>query len=285
MWKTLRRPAAAKLVADADPTAPPDAGAATPAPSPYLAARWVYDRRIDELEGRIRYHRGKEMALLAVIAILVLSLVTLAGQSSVRTMFVQVDPQGHALSYGAVANLPPPEEAVQKAAIIQFLEACRSIASDPVTQTRQSDRCTSFLRARARTYVDTYFSTPENNPHVLRKDIFRMVEIRKVERMAGFDDRWQLEWVEQDVAVRGGGATSTSWSGTIRSAVVSPENEDEFYANPLGVYVVDLTWTRVSDPRSVRLQDAQEVVRTAREQRLRETYREQRTDSVANDPR
>ena len=109
--------------------------------------------------------------------------------------------------------------------------------------------------------------------------------IRKLERVAGFEDRWQLEWIEEDVATQGGGAAVTTWSATVRTAHVEPENQDQFYANPTGVYVVDVAWTPVTQPRAVQLQDAQELARAARQQRLRDTYRELRTDSVANDPR
>ena len=109
-------------------------------PSPFLAARWVYNQRIEELLGRIRYHRGKEFAYLGVIAILVISLVTLASQSSIRTMYVGVDAQGHVVQYGAVEDLPTPSEQVHTAALTTFLVSCRAIAPDPITQQRESDR-------------------------------------------------------------------------------------------------------------------------------------------------
>lgn len=262
------------------------AGAAGP-PSPYHAARWARDRHVEELENRIRYLRALAFVLAAVCAIAVHGAVTLARQSRIVPYIVEVDRLGQPLAYGRVEDMPPPDERLVRGELARFVDAMRTVHTDPVAQNRMIDRGYAFTRGAARTYVDGYFSVPRNNPHLLAREMIRLVSVRTVRRVAGSANTWEVQWEEYEVPVRGGDATVRPWQGTLRTSVIPPEGEQDLFANPLGLYVTDLSWAPLNQGERVNLEDIRGALDAAADQRLREAWRarqEPRADS-ANPPR
>jgi type IV secretion system protein VirB5 len=264
------------------PEVDPGEGAGAPL-SPYHAARWARDRHVEELENKIRYLRGLAFILVAVCAIAVHGAVTLARQSKIVPYIVEVDRLGQPLAYGRVEDMPAPDERLMRGEIARFVDAMRTVHTDPVAQNKLIDRGYAFTRSAARTYVDAYFSAPRNNPHVLAREMIRLVSIRSVRRVAGSVNTWEVQWEEYEVPVRGGQATVRPWQGTLRTAVVPPDDERELFVNPLGVYVTDLSWTPLTDGERVNLEDVRGAIDAAADQRLREAWRGQQpapSDSV-----
>lgn len=241
--------------------------------SPYLAARWARDRHVEELENKVRYLRALAFILVAVCAIAVHGVVTLARQSRIVPYIVEVDRLGQPLAYGRVEQMPPPDERLIRGELARFVDAMRTVHTDPVAQNKLIDRGYAFTRSAARTYVDAFFSVPRNNPHVLARQMIRLVSVRSVRRVAGSASTWEIQWEEYEVPVRGGQATVRAWQGTMRTAVVPPKDEQELFVNPLGLYVTDLSWTPLNDGERVNLEDVRGALDAAAEQRLREAWR------------
>lgn len=261
---------------------PDIAGEAGPLP-PYHAARWARDRHVEELENRIRYLRALAVLFAAVCAIAVHGAVTLARQSRIVPYIVEVDRLGQPLAYGRVEDMPPPDERLVRGELARFVDAMRTVHTDPVAQNRMIDRGYAFTRAAARTYVDGYFSAPRNNPHLLAREMIRLVSVRSVRRVAGSAGTWEVQWEEYEVPVRGGAALVRPWQGTLRTTLIPPEGEQELFVNPLGVYVTDLSWAPLNEGERVNLEDVRGALDAAADQRLREAWRAQqapRTDSA-----
>lgn len=252
------------------------AGAAGPL-SPYHAARWARDRHVDELENRIRYLRALAFIFAAVCAIAVHGTVTLARQSRIVPYIVEVDRLGQPLAYGRVEDMPPPNERLVRGELARFVDAMRTIHTDPVAQNRMIDRGYTFTRGAARTYVDGYFSVAGNNPHLLAREMIRLVSVRTVRRVAGSANTWEVQWEEYEVPVRGGDAIVRPWQGTLRTSVIPPEGEQDLFVNPLGLYVTDLSWAPLNQGERVNLEDVRGALDAAADQRLREAWRTQQT--------
>ncbi len=250
---------------------------------PYDASRLARDRHVEELKNWIRYLRALAFILTFVCLIAVHGTVTLARQSRLIPYIVEVDRLGQPLAYGRVEDMPPPEERQVRGEIGRFVEAVRTVVSDPVAQNWMIDRSYTFTRGNARTYVDGYFSVARNNPHVLGRDMIRLVARVTVRREAGTTDRWKVRWEEYEIPIRGGEAIVRPWEGTLRTTVIPPEDEDQLMANWLGLYVTDLSWGPLSEGERVNLEDVRGALDAAANQRLREAWRTQqvpRADSV-----
>lgn len=252
--------------------------------SPYHAARWARDRHVAELENRIRYLRALVFIFAAVCAIAVHGAVALARQSKIVPYIVEVDRLGQPLVYGRVEDLPAPDERQLRGEIGRFVEAMRTVFTDPVAQNWMIDRSYAFTRGSARTYVDGYFSVPENNPHLLGREMIRMVARVTVRREAGTGDRWKVSWEEYEIPVRGGEATVRPWAGTLRTTLIAPANEDELVANWSGMYVTDLSWGPVNEGERVNLDDVFGALDAAADQRLRKALRSQNPQGATPAP-
>jgi len=255
--------------------------------SPYHAARWARDRHVEELENRIRYLRALAFILTAVCAIAVHGAVTLARQSRIVPYIVEVDRLGQPLAYGRVEDMPPPDERLIRGELARFVDAMRTVHTDPVAQNRMIDRGYAFTRGAARTYVDGYFSAPRNNPHLLAREMIRLVSVRSVRRVAGSASTWEVQWEEYEVPVRGGNAIVRPWQGTLRTSLIPPEGEQDLFVNPLGLYVTDLSWAPLNEGERVNLEDVRGALDAAADQRLREAWRAQQPPRAtsANPPR
>lgn len=255
----------------------PSPTAAAPAPlSPYHAARWARDRHVEELDNRVAYLRGLAFLLAAVCAVAVHGAVSLARQSRIVPYIVEVDRLGQPLAFGRVEEMSVPEERLLRGEVARFLDAMRTVHTDPVAQNRMIDRGYAYTRGAARAYVDAYFSTPRNNPHLAAREILRLVDVRAVRRVAGSAGTWEVQWEEYEVPVRGGAATVRPWQGTLRTAVVPPRDEQALFDNPLGVYVTDLSWSPQGEGRRVDLAAVRGALDGAAEQRLREARQARR---------
>lgn len=243
--------------------------------TPYHAARWARDRHVEELENRIRYLRALAFILTAVCAIAVHGAVTLARQSRIVPYIVEVDRLGQPLAFGRVEDMPAPEERLIRGEVARFVDAMRTVHTDPVAQNQMIDRGYAYTRGAARTYVDGYFSAPRNNPHVLAREMIRLVSVRTVRRVAGSTNTWEVQWEEYEVPVRGGAATVRPWQGTLRTSIIPPEGEQDLFVNPLGVYVTDLSWAPLNEGQRVDLEDVRGAMDAAADQRLREAWRAQ----------
>ena len=243
--------------------------------SPYQAARWARDRHVEELENKVRYLRALAFILVAVCAIAVNGAVTLAKQSRIVPYIVEVDRLGQPLAYGRVEDMPRPEERQFRGEIGRFVEAMRTVFTDPIAQNWMIDRSYAFTRGSARKYVDGYYSMPRNNPHLLGREMIRIVARVTVRRQAGTSDRWKVRWEEYEVPVRGGVATVRAWEGTLRTTLIPPADEDALMRNWLGLYVIDLSWGPVSEGERVNLEDVRGALDALADQRLREAFRGQ----------
>ncbi|MDB4951207.1 MAG: virB8 family protein [Gemmatimonadetes bacterium] len=265
--------AATELLAASPPSGSGERTAPITPVSPYHAARWARDRHVEELENRVRYLRALVFILAAVSAIAVQGAVALARQSRIVPYLVEVDRLGQPRAFGRVEDMPVPEERLIRGEVRRFIDAMRGVVSDPVAQNQMIDRGYAYTRGPGRTYVDAYFSAPRNNPHLLSRELIRLVQVRSVRRVAGSESTWEVEWDEYEVPVRGGQAMVRPWHGTLRTAVVPPADEQQLIDNPLGLYVTDVSWAPLNDGAAVNLQDVRGLMDAAASERLRDAQR------------
>lgn len=240
---------------------------------PNAVARWIYDRRIEELQNKIRYLRGVVLVLLGVTGLAVHGVVSLSREVKIMPFIVQVDRLGQPLAYARADQMPTPDERMVRGELARFIAGMRTVYTDPVAQTQTIDRWYLYTHRAARTFVDAYFRDPANNHHVLGKSIIRMTEMRSMREVPGSAGTWDLQWQEFEVPLRGGAPTVSAWQAYARTAVVPPRDEDDVYDNPLGLHITDLTWRRVSERQRVDLDQVNDVVRRQADDRIRREFR------------
>jgi type IV secretion system protein VirB5 len=181
---------------------------------------------------------------LVLVLVSLVGLIYLGAQPRTVPHIVEVDKLGAARYRGAVAQAAgdfQPSEASLKYHLRRFIEATRTLSSDPALVKRNWLEAYTLLTPNAANQLTTF--AQQNDP-------FRRIENERV----GLDviamvpisrDTWQVDWRETAWDKSGNQTASAVWRGNFRIVIRMPENEDELARNPIGFYVDEFHWSRV----------------------------------------
>ena len=233
--------------------------AATDAPAPISG--WAYDGKTppEIVRGRAEFARqfsdlakGKRnwqvvaFLSLALLALSVLGLVTLAVQSRVVPYVVEVDRTGRAEAIAPADAVPAVADRVVTAALAAFVSNIRTAYPDPVAQRDAVYRGYAYVAGDARSFLESYFSNPDNDPRRQGTGYRRAVEITNVLPVPGGGEggatTYRVQWNEREESPREG-VRERAWEGYLAVTVSPPTTTEGVERNPLGVYVTDLSWS------------------------------------------
>ena len=184
--------------------------------------------------------------LLALLALVTVSLIGFATSSRVEPYIIEKDQLGRVRYSGPIPAAPDtPEDQLVRAELRLLINDLRTVSSDQQIQEPLIDRAFVHLRSDAREYLNNYFSEPGNNPNELNANIRRTVNVGSVLPVPD-SDTWKVEWTESTTPIGSGGEPSTSsWEAYVSLTQQDPQNQQEAAENPLGLYVTSIEWTQV----------------------------------------
>ena len=217
----------------------------SPSPGhPYLSARYAFEQLFGDLaRGRRSW---QSIALLTVLANLVLTagFVRVVSQHTVVPYIVELDALGEMRSVGRLGMQEVPERAIT-ATLKQFVHHIRTVPTDArLLNVRLRDARAHVEGRAAETLMDALNQGREIMEGMLQRGDTRYVEeISSVLTVPGEEYLYRVAWREQ---VRmGSDEYEEAYEGHFQLRLHAAETEDVLYANPLGIYVTDYTWTRV----------------------------------------
>ena len=108
---------------------------------------------------------------------------------------------------------------------------------------RDQERPGAGLRTRAGPLaLSSTTTTAQNNPFEIAKTSVVVPTVTSLLRLA--PTSWQIRWTETIRGLDGAVAAKSAWEAVLSVETVSPTSEETLLSNPLGLYVVNLTWTR-----------------------------------------
>ncbi|MDT7858197.1 VirB8/TrbF family protein [Rubrivirga sp. S365] len=241
---------------------PPDPGGVRPSTPPGEGVEgWAYGEKAspDVVRGRYEFARqfsdltrGKRnwqvtaFASLALLALSVVGLVTLALQSRVVPYVVEVDRTGRAVAIAPAEAVPSVADRVVTSAIAGFVSNIRTAYPDPVAQRDAVYRAYAYVAGDARTFLESYFSDPANDPRQQGRGYRRSVEVTNVLPVPGGVEggptTYRVQWNERE-ASPSEGVRERAWEGYLAVVVSPPTTTEGVERNPLGVFVTDLSWS------------------------------------------
>ena len=126
--------------------------------------------------------------------------------------------------------------------LLLFIADVRGIVSDGSAQRQMIDRTYSMLSngTRALSMVNEYY---KNDPPTTRSATSAVsVEISSVIPIT--DKTWQVEWEETTRSTQGGITGKQRWKANLTIALNPPTTEAQIFKNPIGLYIVDLSWSQ-----------------------------------------
>ena len=222
-------------------------------PPEVLRGRYEFARQFSDLAKGKRNWQLVAFGSLALLALSVIGLVTLALQSRVVPYVVEVDRLGRASAIAPAEAVPAVADRVVTAAVARFVADIRTAYPDPVAQHDAVYRAYAHVAGDARGYLEGYFSDPANDPRQKGRGYRRAVEVTNVLPVPGGVEggptTYRVQWNEREESPREG-TRERAWEGYLSVTVAPPTTTEAVERNPLGVYVTDLSWSPLAPSAS-----------------------------------
>lgn len=215
--------------------------------STFLRAR---DAFLNVFSDPVRGRRNWTLAAFGILLsnlILAGSYVRLASTAQWTPYIVRVD------ALGQVAYAGPAEKAdARDPQLIVYLlgllvRNIRTVTTDGAVQVEMIRGGYAYLTGTGAAFVNSHFSSPENDPRTLAQTIRRSVKVNSVIPVPN-SRSWRVRWTEEETPVQGGAPTTTAWEGFFElrfDPPGKPATEADFQrlqTNPLGLHVTDVSW-------------------------------------------
>lgn len=212
----------------------------TPNPeTPYQRAAQVWDDRIGSARVQARNWRLMAFGSLALSAGLSAALVWQSASGSIVPWVVQVDRLGQAQAVApAVADYQPTDPQIAFH-LARFIEQVRAIPADPIIVRQNWLRAYDFTTQAGALALNDYARANDPFTKVGKQQV--AVEVSSVIRAS--PNSFRIAWIErryQDGAL----AATERWSAILTIVVQTPRNAERLRANPLGIYVNAINWSK-----------------------------------------
>jgi type IV secretion system protein TrbF len=214
-----------------------------PLGSPYLAARKEWDERYGSLIKRAQQWRGT--AVLALLVALAEAIVILgaATRPRIAPYVVALDSLGHVAAAGAIDRTASIDDRMKQAAISQWVQDMRGVTSDGLAERAAIDHVYAMIgsQSAAQTIVTDYFRANQPFERGTRETV--QVEVNAI--LPTSPHSYEVDWTETRRSLDGKPVSSDKWKGMFTVAINPSTDEAVLRVNPLGIYVIDLTWSKV----------------------------------------
>ena len=212
----------------------------TPEPeTPYQKAAQVWDERIGSARVQAKNWRLMAFSALFLSVGLGFGLVWQSARGTVVPWVVQVDELGQAQAVApAVADYEPSDPQIAYH-LAHFIEWVRAITADPVVVRQNWLRAYEFTTDRGALALNEYARAED--PFTKVGQIQIAVDVSSVIRAS--PDSFRVAWTER--RYQDGSLTSTEhWTAILTIRVQPPRTAERLRANPLGIYVHALNWSK-----------------------------------------
>ena len=222
-----------------------------PAETPYQKARQEWDRRMGATVVQAANWRLVAFAELGLLLLASVGMIILGAQPKAVPHLVLVDKLGApsyagALDRAALQDFKPPPASFEFH-LRRFVSDTREISSD--------------VAVVKRNWIDAYRLVTKNganqlNAYVRDNDPFKQIEAeRRISVQVNVvvpvtRETWQVDWTETTWDDHGNPVGTAIWRGNFRTLLRAPDTEEELAFNPIGLFIDELHWARLSDGRN-----------------------------------
>jgi type IV secretion system protein VirB5 len=212
----------------------------TPEPeTPYQKAAQVWDERIGSARVQAKNWRYMAFGSLILSAGFAGALVIQSARGTVVPWVVQVDKLGQAQSIApATADYRPTDPQIAWH-LARFIEQVRSIPADPIIVRQNWLRAYEWTTDRGAGALNDYARTNDPFTKVGRQQI--AVDVSSVIRAS--PDSFRVAWTERQFE-NGLLASTQRWTAILTIALQPPRDAERLKANPLGIYINAINWSR-----------------------------------------
>lgn len=207
--------------------------------TPYQKAAQVWDERIGSARVQARNWRIMAFGSLILCAGFAAALVWQSARGTVVPWIVEIDTYGEArVVEPASADYRPTDPQIAFH-LARFIEEVRGLSTDPVVVRQSWLRAYEFTTDRGAVALNDYARA--NDPFTRVGEEQVSVEVSSVIRAS--PDSFRVAWTEQHYD-NGQLAQTERWTAILTIAIQPPRDAQRLRANPLGIYINAINWSR-----------------------------------------
>jgi len=211
--------------------------------SPYLVARREWDERYGGLIKRAQHWRGVAVLALLVALAEAIVIIGVATRPRIAPYVVAVDSLGRVAAAGAADRNSPIDERMKQAAVTHWVQDMRGVTSDSLAERAAIDHVYAMIgsQSAAQTIVTDYFRANQPFERGSRETV--QVEVNAI--LPNSPHSYEVDWTETQRTLDGKPISSDKWRGIFTVAINPSTDEAVLRVNPFGIYVMDITWSKV----------------------------------------
>jgi len=212
----------------------------TPEPeTPYQRAAQVWDERIGSARVQARNWRLMAFGCLILAGGFASALVWQSARGTVVPWVIEIDGHGEARAVEpAVAGYRPTDSQIAFH-LARWIEQVRGLPTDPIVVRQNWLRAYEFTTDRGAIALNDYARANDPFTRVGREQI--SVEVSSVIRAS--PDSFRIAWTERHYD-SGQLARTERWTAILTVTIQTPRTAEGLRANPLGVFIQSITWSR-----------------------------------------
>ena len=207
--------------------------------TPYQRAAQVWDDRIGSARVQARNWRYMAFGSLILSVGFAGALVWQSARGTVVPWVVQVDNLGQAQTVApATADYRPTDPQIAFH-LGRFIEQVRSLPADPIIVRQNWLRAYDWTTDRGAVALNDYARANDPFTRVGRQQV--AVEVSSIIRAS--PDSFRVAWTERHYE-NGQLSTTERWTAILTVVIQTPRDAERLRANPLGIYVNAINWSR-----------------------------------------
>jgi type IV secretion system protein VirB5 len=211
--------------------------------SPYLAARDEWNERYRDLivAGRNWRLLGVTSSVVALVA--VLGLIVIGAKPKVIPYIVAVDNLGKVVSQGTAVQASVADDRLKRAALWSWVQDWRMVSSDATVEKNAIERVYAQIGNGTPAAIRISDAYRDGSPLKLAQTETVSVNVRAL--YASSKDSYEVEWTETIFDLKGEQIGTQNYKGVITISIHPPDDEGLARVNPLGIYVTNVSWSKV----------------------------------------
>ncbi len=218
------------------------------AEDPYAQVRFERHDETAKRQEALRRTQWAVLGLVLILGVLIAALLHASREAKVIPYVVEVDRHGNAVASGPATEMPEVDRRLIVHHLVLWITRARTVTRDSGLQRREILEAYELTGGRAVGLLNDWYR--ETKPFARAESQTITVTVDDVESLLALDsslDRWRIQWTETRRSASGAQLGTELWQALVTVEVDPPERLEEVHANPLGVFVTDFDWTRISD--------------------------------------
>ncbi len=211
--------------------------------SPYLAARDEWNERYRDLIVAARNWRLLAVTSSVVALVAVLGLIVIGAKPKVIPYIVAVDNLGNVVSQGTAVQASVADDRLIRAALWSWVQDWRMVSSDATVEKNAIERVYAQIGNGTPAAIRISDAYRDESPLKLAQTETASVNVRAL--YASSKDSYEVEWAETTFDLKGEQVGTQNYKGVITISIHPPEDEGLARVNPLGIYVTNVSWSKV----------------------------------------